>query len=154
MRISRFSATFHFVFATRHILTLLEKVVVSGISGAAVGRMAGNPLAVAVALAFKLNTWNHARRANRTTGLVLRQPPEFRLISRRGAFDLARRLNRGSGTSGSAPLSPGRKMQIAFIAAASSAAGAFSPIMDTLEFKTLEWRPGGILHAGRRRLNR
>ena len=36
---------FHFVFATRNIATPVEKVVISGISGAAVGGMAGNPLA-------------------------------------------------------------------------------------------------------------
>jgi len=50
---------FYFVFATKNIVTLLEKVVVSGISGAAVGGMAGNPLAGADALAFRTKTWNH-----------------------------------------------------------------------------------------------
>jgi len=41
----RSCAAFQFAFTTRNIVTLLEEVVISGISGAAVGGMAGNPLA-------------------------------------------------------------------------------------------------------------
>jgi hypothetical protein len=61
----------------------LWKVVVSGLSGAAVGGMAGNPLAGAAGAAF-----------NQVAGVIGNEVPEFRLILRRGAFDLARRLNR------------------------------------------------------------
>ena len=64
-------------------MTPFEKVVVSGISGAAVGGMAGNPLAGAAGAVF-----------NQVAGVIGNDVPEFRLISRRGAFDLARRLNR------------------------------------------------------------
>ena len=71
------------MFATRNIVTLLESVVVSGISGAAVGEMAGNLLAGAAGAAF-----------NQVASVIGNDAPEFRLIFRRGAFDLARRLNR------------------------------------------------------------
>jgi hypothetical protein len=76
-------AAFHFVLATRNIVSLLEKVVPSGISRAAVGGMAGNPLAGAGGAVF-----------NQVAGVIGNDVPEFRLILRRGAFDLARRLNR------------------------------------------------------------
>jgi hypothetical protein len=69
--------------ATGNIVTPLEKVVVSGISGAAVGEMAGNPWAGAAGAAL-----------NQIAGVIGNDVPEFRLVSRRGAFDLARRLNR------------------------------------------------------------
>jgi len=72
------------VFATRNIVTPFEKIVISGISGAAVGGVAGNPLAGAAGAAF-----------NQVAGVIGNDVPEFRLISRCGAFDLARRLNRG-----------------------------------------------------------
>ena len=78
----RSGAAFHFVFASRNIVTPFEKIGVSGISGAAVGGMVGNPLAGAAGAAF-----------NQAAG-IRNDVPEFRLISRRGAFDLARRLNR------------------------------------------------------------
>ena len=74
---------FHFAFATRKIAALLEKVVVSGISGAAVGGMAGNPLAGAAGAVF-----------NQVAGVIGNDVPGFLLISRCGTFDLARRLNR------------------------------------------------------------
>ena len=74
---------FHFLFATRKIAALLEKVVVSGISGAAVGGMAGNPLAGAAGAVF-----------NQVAGVIGNDVPGFLLISRCGTFDLARRLNR------------------------------------------------------------
>jgi hypothetical protein len=61
----------------------LWKVVISGISGAAVGEMAGNPLAGAAGAVL-----------NQVAGVIGNDEPEFRLIFRRGAFDLARRLNR------------------------------------------------------------
>ncbi|MGO8788322.1 MAG: hypothetical protein ACLQVL_13195 [Terriglobia bacterium] len=61
----------------------LWKVVISGISGAAVGGMAGNPLAGAAGAVF-----------NQVAGVIANDVPEFRLIFGRGAFDLARRLNR------------------------------------------------------------
>ncbi len=61
----------------------LWKVVISGISGAAVGGMAGNPLAGAAGAVF-----------NQVASVIGNDMPEFRLIFRRGAFDLARRLNR------------------------------------------------------------
>ena len=57
--------------------------MISGIRGAAVGGMAGNPLAGAAGAVF-----------NQVAGVIGNDVPEFRLISRRGAFDLARRLNR------------------------------------------------------------
>ena len=44
--------------------------------------MAGNPLAGAAGAVF-----------NQVAGVIGHDAPEFRLISRRGAFDLARRLN-------------------------------------------------------------
>jgi hypothetical protein len=78
----RSCAAFHFVFATRNIVTPFEKIVISGISGAAVGGMAGNPLAGAAGALF-----------NQVAGVIGNDVPEFRLIFRRGAFDLARRLN-------------------------------------------------------------
>lgn len=62
---------------------LLEKVIVSGISGAAVGGMAGNPLAGATGAVF-----------NQVAAVIGNDVPEFRLIFRRGAFDRARRSNR------------------------------------------------------------
>jgi hypothetical protein len=76
-------AAFHFEFATRNIVTLLENTVLLGISGVAVGELAGNALAGAAGAAF-----------NRVAGVIGNDVPEFRLIFRRGAFDLARRLNR------------------------------------------------------------
>ena len=51
-RILRSCAAFHFVFATRNIVTLFEKVVVSGISGAAVGAIAGKSRAGAAGAVF------------------------------------------------------------------------------------------------------
>jgi len=45
-------AAFHFVSVTRNIVTLVETVLVSGISGATVGGMAGNPLAGATGATF------------------------------------------------------------------------------------------------------
>ena len=51
--------------------------------GAAVGGMAGNPLAGAAGAAF-----------NQVAGVIGNDVPEFRLSFRLGAFDLARRLNR------------------------------------------------------------
>jgi hypothetical protein len=45
--------------------------------------MAGNPLAAAAGAVF-----------NQVAGVIGNDVPEFRLIFRRGAFDLARRLNR------------------------------------------------------------
>jgi hypothetical protein len=45
--------------------------------------MAGNPLVGAAGAVF-----------NRVAGVIGKDVPEFRLISRRAAFDLARRLNR------------------------------------------------------------
>jgi outer membrane lipoprotein SlyB len=71
-------APFHFVLATRNIVTLLEGVAVSGNSGAAVGAMAGNPLAGAAGAVF-----------NQVAGIIGNDVPEFRLIFRCGAFDLA-----------------------------------------------------------------
>jgi outer membrane lipoprotein SlyB len=62
----------HFVFATRKIAALLEKVVVSGISGAAVGGTACNPLAGAAGAAY-----------NQVAGAIGNDVPKF---------DLARRL--------------------------------------------------------------
>ncbi len=82
-RILRSCAPFHFVFATRNIVTLFEKVVVSGISGAAVGAIAGKSRAGAAGAVF-----------NQVAGVMGNDVPEFPLISRRGAFDLTRRLNR------------------------------------------------------------
>ncbi len=64
-------------------MALPEKVFFSGISGAAVGGMAGNPLAGAAGAIF-----------NQVAGVIGNEVPEFGLISRCGAFDLARRLNR------------------------------------------------------------
>ena len=64
-------------------VTLLERVVISGISGAAVGGMAGNPLAGAAGGVF-----------NQVAGVIGNDVPEFRLIFRSGTFNLARRLNR------------------------------------------------------------
>jgi hypothetical protein len=61
----------------------LWKVVISGIGGAAVGGLAGNPLAGAAGAVF-----------NQVAGVIGNEVPEFRLISRCGVFDLARRLNR------------------------------------------------------------
>jgi len=61
----------------------LRKAVISGISGAAVGGMAGNPVVGAAGAAF-----------NQVASIIGNDVPEFRLISRCGAFDLARRLNR------------------------------------------------------------
>ena len=74
---------FHFVFATRKIAALLEKVVVSGTSGAAGGAIAGHPLAGAAGAIF-----------NQVADVIGNDLPEFRVIFGRGAFDLARRLNR------------------------------------------------------------
>ena len=59
------------------------KVVVSGVGGAAVGGMAGSPLAGAAGAVV-----------NQVASVIGRDVPEFRVIFRRGAFDLARRLNR------------------------------------------------------------
>ncbi len=59
------------------------KVVVSGIGGAAVGGMAGNPLAGAAGAVL-----------TQVVSVIGNDVPEFRLIFRCGAFDLARRLNR------------------------------------------------------------
>ncbi len=56
--------------------------MISGISGAAVGGMAGNPLAGAASAVL-----------NQVAGVIGNDVPEFRLIFRRAAFDLARRLN-------------------------------------------------------------
>jgi uncharacterized protein (DUF433 family) len=56
---ARDSAAFHIVFATGNIVTPFEKIGVSGIGGAAVGGMVGNPLVGADALAFGVKTWNH-----------------------------------------------------------------------------------------------
>ena len=47
------------MFATRNIVTPFEKAVIGGTSGAAVGGMAGGPLAGEEALAFEVKTWNH-----------------------------------------------------------------------------------------------
>jgi dihydrodipicolinate synthase/N-acetylneuraminate lyase len=71
------------VFTTKITVTPLEKVVISGISGAAVGGMAGNRLAGAAGAVF-----------NQVAGVIGNDVPEFWQIFRRGAFDLARRLNR------------------------------------------------------------
>ena len=71
------------MFAASNIVTSLEKIVVSGIRGVAVGGMAGNPLAGAAGAVF-----------NQVAGVIGNDVPEFRLIFGRGAFDLARRLNR------------------------------------------------------------
>jgi hypothetical protein len=57
--------------------------MISGNSGAAVGGMAGNPLVGAAGAVF-----------NEVAGVIGNEVPEFRLIFKRGAFDLARRLNR------------------------------------------------------------
>jgi hypothetical protein len=76
-------AAFRFAFATRNIVTLFGRIVVSGTSGAGVGGMAGNPLAGAAGAAF-----------NQVAGVTGNDVPEFRLTFRRCAFDLARRLNR------------------------------------------------------------
>jgi len=76
-------AAFRFAFATRNIVTLFGRIVVSGISGAAVGGMAGNPLAGAAGAVL-----------TQAAGVIGNDVPEFRLIFGRGAFDLARRLNR------------------------------------------------------------
>ena len=61
----------------------LWKVVTSGISGAAVGGMAGNPLAGAAGAVL-----------NQVATVIGNDVPEFRQIFRRAAFDLAPRLNR------------------------------------------------------------
>ena len=61
----------------------LWKVAVSGIGGAAVGGMAGNPIAGAAGAVF-----------NQVASVIGNDVPEFRKIFRRGAFGLARRLNR------------------------------------------------------------
>jgi hypothetical protein len=61
----------------------LWKILVSGVSGAAVGAVTGDPLAGAAGAVF-----------NQLFSVIGSGVPEFRLIFRRGAFDLARRLNR------------------------------------------------------------
>ena len=66
--------------------------MISGNSGAAVGGVAGNPLAGAAGAVF-----------NQVAGVIGHDVPEFRLISRRGAFDLARRLNRNLRNTPSMP---------------------------------------------------
>ncbi len=55
----------------------------TSLGGLAVGGMAGNPLAGAAGAVF-----------NQVAGVIGNDVPKFRLIFRRGAFDLARRLNR------------------------------------------------------------
>jgi hypothetical protein len=57
--------------------------MISGIGGAPVGGMAGNPRAGAAGASF-----------NQVASVIGNEVLEFRLISRRGAFDPARRLNR------------------------------------------------------------
>jgi len=79
----RSRAACHFVFATKNIVTRFEKVIVSGSGGAVVGEMAGNPLAGAAGAVL-----------NQVAGVIGNEVPQFRVIFRCGAFDLARRLNR------------------------------------------------------------
>lgn len=61
----------------------LWKVVTSGLGGAAVGALTGAPIAGAA-----------GGVVNQVAGVISNNAPEFRVIFRRGAFDLARRLNR------------------------------------------------------------
>ena len=61
----------------------LWKVFTSALGGAAGGAIAGHPLAGAAGAIF-----------NQAAGVIGHDVPEFRLIFRCGAFDLARRLNR------------------------------------------------------------